>query len=174
MAKHGTAKRLGRGLSSLISEPVAIESLADGSSQIPTNQHVTHSDRDADAASNGLLRISVLDIVPNINQPRRSFAEDTLESLAASIRVAGVIQPIAVRRLDPVRKGGDAAHAGAKWELIAGERRWRAAKLAGLETIPAVVHDVTDRVAAEWALVENVQREDLNPVERAGTGASSR
>ncbi len=167
MAKQGTAKRLGRGLSSLISEPVAVESRADNEIQLSTNKRLIEHSATSNGGHNDLLMLPIFDIIPNINQPRKAFPNEALESLAASIRVAGVIQPIAVRCLDPVRKGGDEAHAGAKWELIAGERRWRAAKLAGLESIPAVVHDVTDRVAAEWALVENLQREDLNPVERA-------
>jgi ParB family chromosome partitioning protein len=94
-------------------------------------------------------------IVPNRRQPRTDFDQAALESLAASIKSAGLMQPVMVR---PIASG---------YELVAGERRWRAAKLIGLATIPAVVREVEDQVAAELALVENIQREDLNPMERA-------
>lgn len=95
-------------------------------------------------------------IAPSPFQPRSAVREDALRELAASIRASGVMQPIVVRRASSDR-----------YELIAGERRWRASKLAGLATIPAVLAEVDDRTAAEWALVENIQREDLNPVDRA-------
>ena len=103
--------------------------------------------------------IDVETIEANPYQPRRSFDADALEQLASSIKQSGVIQPIAVRTAR-----GDSEKA---WELIAGERRWRAARKAGLKKIPAVVVDLSEREAAEWALVENLQREDLNPIERA-------
>jgi ParB family chromosome partitioning protein len=96
-------------------------------------------------------------IRPNPSQPRQEFDETALASLAESIRTAGVMQPIVVRR-DP---------AGDGFLLVAGERRWRAATRIALPTIPAVVREVDDRQAAEWALIENLQREDLNPLERA-------
>lgn len=89
-------------------------------------------------------------------QPRQDFREDTLQELAASIRVQGVVQPVLVRPL-----GGD------RYELIAGERRWRAAQLAGLREVPAVIRDVPDQAAIAVALIENIQREDLNPLEEA-------
>ncbi len=95
-------------------------------------------------------------IAPNANQPRRSFDEAALESLAGSLRERGVLQPVLVR---PV--------AGGTYELVAGERRWRAARLAGLETIPALVRSRDDTEALETALIENMAREDLNPVEEA-------
>jgi ParB family chromosome partitioning protein len=94
-------------------------------------------------------------IVPNRRQPRTDFDQAALESLAASIKAAGLMQPIMVRPRD----GG--------FELVAGERRWRAAKLIGLAVIPAIVRDIADQAAAELALIENIQREDLNPMERA-------
>jgi ParB family chromosome partitioning protein len=102
-----------------------------------------------------LREIPVERIVPNRRQPRTDFDQAALESLAASIKSAGLMQPVMVR---PIASG---------YELVAGERRWRAAKLIGLATIPAVVREVEDQVAAELALVENIQREDLNPMERA-------
>jgi ParB family chromosome partitioning protein len=94
-------------------------------------------------------------IQPNPDQPRRVFEPGMLESLAASIRVHGVLQPVVVRR------------AGESYELVVGERRWRAARVAGLATIPAVVADIDPRDRLEVALVENVQRHDLNPIELA-------
>ena len=96
-------------------------------------------------------------IVPNRQQKRKRFEPRALEELAATIREKGVAQPILVRR-----------H-GEGWELIAGERRWRAARLAGLRTVPAVVREATDREALELMLIENIQREDLNPMEAAAS-----
>ena len=86
-----------------------------------------------------------------------------LSALAASIRVSGVMQPVAVR---PLAEGDERVRGGAKYELVAGERRWRAARAAGLSRIPAVVSNLDDQACAEWALVENIQREDLNPIDR--------
>jgi ParB family transcriptional regulator, chromosome partitioning protein len=91
-------------------------------------------------------------------QPRRDMREEALKELADSIRQQGVVQPIVVR---PGPAGG------ARFEIIAGERRWRAAQMAGLETVPAVVRDVPDRTAIAMALIENIQRADLNPLEEA-------
>ena len=95
-------------------------------------------------------------IAPNPQQPRRAFDEAALEALAGSLRERGVLQPVLVR---PV--------AGGTYELVAGERRWRAAQLAGLDTIPAIVRDHDDADALQAALIENMAREDLNPVEEA-------
>ncbi len=94
-------------------------------------------------------------IQPNPMQPRTHFNSDGLEELAASIRANGIIQPLIVRRL------GDA------YQIVAGERRWRAARLAELEEVPVVIQDVADRSMLELALIENIQREDLNPIETA-------
>jgi len=95
------------------------------------------------------------EIRPNKNQPRKTFTADKLEELAASIREKGIIQPLVVR------KKGD------HFELIAGERRWRAAQKAGLREVPVVIQDVSEDTALEMALIENIQREDLNAVEEA-------
>jgi ParB family chromosome partitioning protein len=95
-------------------------------------------------------------IAPNPRQPRRTFDEAALEALAGSLRESGVLQPVLLR---PV--------AGGTYELVAGERRWRAAQIAGLETIPALVRERDDAGALEAALIENMAREDLNPVEEA-------
>jgi ParB family transcriptional regulator, chromosome partitioning protein len=94
-------------------------------------------------------------IQPNPMQPRTSFNSDGLEELAASIRANGIIQPIIVRRM------------GDGYQIVAGERRWRAARIAELEEVPVVVQDVADRAMLEVALIENIQREDLNPIETA-------
>jgi ParB family chromosome partitioning protein len=107
--------------------------------------------------SSALLDIPVVAIRPNANQPRDNFEEDSLAALTASIREVGVLQPILVRSLDE-----------GTFELIAGERRWRAAKRAGLPTIPAIVRDATDEQSVEQALIENLHRQDLNPLEEAG------
>jgi ParB family chromosome partitioning protein len=106
--------------------------------------------------SSALLEIPVASIDPNPHQPRRHFDEEALASLTASIRELGVLQPVLVRQL-----------ADDRYELIAGERRWRSARRAGLTTIPAVVRDSTELASLEQALVENLHREDLNPLEEA-------
>jgi len=148
MAKH---KALGRGLAALIPPvPVPAEPEPD-SLRLPPPSAVE------DADTGGPLYISLARIAPNPNQPRKRFSEEELSGLAASIREQGILQPLVVRR----RKDGDG------YELVIGERRWRAAQLAGLDEAPAVIVDVTDRAALEMALVENVQRADLNPMELA-------
>lgn len=101
------------------------------------------------------LKVEIDRIAPNPLQPRRSFDEAKIEELAASVRDQGIIQPLLVRR------------AGAGYELIAGERRWRAAMKAGLKEIPVVVREAGNSEALELALIENLQREDLNPIEEA-------
>ena len=111
--------------------------------------------------SGELLRIS--DVEPRRDQPRKTFEREALEALADSIAAYGVLQPIIVRQ---------SASAEDTYEIIAGERRWRAAKMAGLSEIPAVILDGDELKAAQVALIENIQREDLNPVEEAmGYGA---
>lgn len=108
----------------------------------------------ADAGS-GFLELPIQMVNPNPLQPRRAFDEDTLEGLTDSVRELGVLQPVLVRAVDD------------RYELIAGERRWRAAKRAGLPTIPAVVKAVDDESSLEQALVENLHRQDLNALEEA-------
>src|SRR5947209_12834422 len=103
-----------------------------------------------------LREVAVDLIMPGERQPRRRFDEDSLTALAGSLRERGVLQPVLVRP----RPGG-------AYELVAGERRWRAAKIAGLETIPAIVRPHDDAAALELALIENMAREDLSPVEEA-------
>jgi len=110
----------------------------------------------ASAAAAGELRELELDeLTPGRYQPRTHMDDDALESLAQSIRTQGVIQPLVVRP------------SGKQFEIIAGERRWRAARIAGLQIVPVVVRDVPDAIAMAVALIENIQREDLNPLEEA-------
>jgi ParB family chromosome partitioning protein len=112
---------------------------------------------DAQGAAEGVFReVPVSSIVPNPSQPRRHFDEESLAALAASIREVGVLQPALVRERQP-----------GEYELIAGERRWRAAKRAGLPTLPVLVREADDVASLEQAVVENLHREDLNPLEEA-------
>ena len=106
--------------------------------------------------SSNLNEIEITQIEPNPNQPRREFDQDALEELATSIRELGIIQPITVRKMN-----------GEKYQIIAGERRWRASQIAGMTKIPAYIVTVEDQNAMEMALVENIQREDLNAIEIA-------
>lgn len=99
--------------------------------------------------------VKINEVEPNKNQPRRTFDEDALLELAESIKQHGVIQPLIVKKRDKY------------YEIIAGERRWRAAKMAGLKEIPVVIKDLSDQEIMEVALIENIQREDLNPIEEA-------
>ncbi|MEE4451968.1 ParB/RepB/Spo0J family partition protein [Novosphingobium resinovorum] len=140
-------KGLGRGLGALLGEtrreePVASAGGSGGGS--PASR------------AGGLAVLSISDIKPDPHQPRRHFEEAALEELAASIAQRGVIQPIIVRPLDT-----------GSYQLVAGERRWRAAQKAQLHEIPALVRELTDREVMALALIENLQREDLNPIEEA-------
>ena len=131
---------LGRGLGALLGETRREEALVSA---------------DGDIAS-GLAMLAVSDIAPHPDNPRRHFSEEALAELAASIAQRGVIQPIIVR---PAGAG--------RYQLVAGERRWRAAQRAQLHEIPALVRDLNDREVTALALIENLQREDLNPIEEA-------
>jgi ParB family chromosome partitioning protein len=133
---------LGRNLSSMLS-------------QRTLKQAAETSESDPAEAGGSLRRLPVDRVAPGPYQPRSIFDPERLEELAESIRQQGVIQPILVRAV------------GDGFELIAGERRWRAAQLAGLDVIPALVREVPDEVAVAMALVENIQRENLNPIEEA-------
>ncbi len=110
----------------------------------------------AEPAKGEVREIEIGKIVPNRYQPRQHFDPEALASLAASLKSHGLIQPITVRKEE-----------NGRFELVAGERRWRAAQLAGFAAIPAIVKPVQDQELMEWALLENVQREDLNPIEKA-------
>ena len=151
-----TRKALGRGLSALIppAPPVA------GAAQVPEalapeSESKRSTEQAPSEAIGAPLYVAISRIAPNPTQPRKTFPAQDLASLAASIREQGILQPLVVRERDD------------GYELIIGERRWRAAELAGLDEVPAVVLDATDRAVVEMALVENVQRADLNPMELA-------
>ena len=138
---------LGRGLGALLGETRREEPLV---AQAPAFA------RSPDGPAEGLAMLAVSDIQPDPAQPRRHFDEGALEELAASIAQRGVIQPVIVRPLD---NGG--------YRLVAGERRWRAAQKAQVHEIPAIVRDLSERDVMAIALIENLQREDLNPIEEA-------
>ncbi|MEM9400958.1 MAG: ParB/RepB/Spo0J family partition protein [Pseudomonadota bacterium] len=140
-------KRLGRGLDALLSKPVS------------ETGAVTGSRPDTTADGDGLRTIPVDLLQRGQYQPRVDMRQDSLQELADSIKSQGVVQPIVVRPI-----GGDGEQ---RYEIIAGERRWRASQLAGLDAVPAVVRDVPDEAAIAMALIENIQREDLNPLEES-------
>jgi ParB family chromosome partitioning protein len=137
MAEDAARSRLGRGLAALIGD-VGTESSAE--------------------RPRGQRRAPTTSLRPNARNPRRTFAEEELDELTASLRERGMIQPIVAR---PVRGAPDA------YEIIAGERRWRAAQRAGLHEVPVVIIEATDEESLQLAIIENVQRADLNPLEEA-------
>ncbi|MCL6249947.1 ParB/RepB/Spo0J family partition protein [Altererythrobacter sp. KTW20L] len=146
-------RALGRGLGALMGESRREEPLA-----MPTASSVTTEGSPAEpvARADGLANLPVSSIEAHPDQPRRHFDEAALDELAASISTRGVIQPVIVRPLP-----------GGRYQLVAGERRWRAAQKAQLHEIPALIRDLADRDVMALALIENIQREDLNPVEEA-------
>jgi len=149
-------KGLGRGLDAL---------LGAGSSSDAT-QAIAAATSPEPGEDGKLAQLAVEFIQRGKYQPRRDMHSEALEELAESIRAQGVLQPIVVR---PIQNELDSDNelASVKYEIIAGERRWRASQLAGLDTIPAVIRDVSDEAAIAMALIENIQREDLNPIEEA-------
>ena len=135
------SNKLGRGLSSLLSGKI-----------INKDKDNSFVDKISSEVSIGITKI-----IPNKKQPRKEFDKIELESLSSSIKEKGVIQPILVRK----------SFGGENYEIVAGERRWRAAQLAGLHSVPVIIKKLTDQEVMEIALVENIQRENLNPVEEA-------
>ncbi len=157
-------RKLGKGLSSLVGlnpPPVVIAAPEPHNvAHLPAPAAATEASPPTQGSTKGVLlsdviRLPLTLVDPSPFQPRKSLDEAAIAGLAASIKHSGLMQPVIVRRR------------GERYELVAGERRWRAAQLAGLETIPSLVRDLSDEQAAEWALVENIQREDLNPMDRA-------
>jgi ParB family chromosome partitioning protein len=142
MAKATKKQALGRGLSALLKDPA--------------NDIQSADDKNADKVVGNIIEISIENIEVNPFQPRTKFNEESLKELASSIRELGVIQPITVRKT-----------AFNKFQLVSGERRFRASKLIGLESIPAYVRIANDQESLEMALVENIQRQDLDPIEIA-------
>jgi len=149
--------RLGRGLSSLMAAPVPVNPPAGVEATPEAASPGGIGDVDRDEPSGGVAYVAVERIKPNPHQPRQHFDKAALEQLGRSIQQDGLMQPIVLRR----SPGGDG------YELVAGERRWRAATAAGIAQLPAIVRDLDDRQLAEWALIENLQREDLDPIEKA-------
>ncbi len=142
MAKATKKQALGRGLSALLKDP--------------ENDIKSAEDKNADKLVGHIVELELSSIEVNPFQPRTSFNEESLRELASSIRELGVIQPITVRKLD-----------FGKYQLVSGERRFRASKLIGLDTIPAYIRIANDQESLEMALVENIQRQDLDPIEIA-------
>jgi ParB family transcriptional regulator, chromosome partitioning protein len=142
---------LGRGLGALIREPEVVQS----GQPVTTAGTAAAAVAPASIAPGAPLQIDIDLIDPSPYQPRTRFSEATLEELAQSIRTSGIIQPLVVRRVGP------------RYQLIAGERRWRASQRAELLRVPVILREVTDEQALELTLVENIQREDLNPIEQA-------
>ncbi|WP_318342633.1 ParB/RepB/Spo0J family partition protein [Flagellimonas baculiformis] len=142
MAKATKKQALGRGLSALLKDP--------------ENDIQSVSDKNADKVIGNVVELDIESIEMNPFQPRSNFNDEALEELASSIRELGIIQPITVRKLD-----------FNKFQLVSGERRYRASKLVGLETIPAYIRIANDQESLEMALVENIQRQDLDPIEIA-------
>ncbi len=139
---------LGRGLGALLGDSRREEPLI--------NPAAVTAPGSGTAPREGLAMLAVADIVPHPGQPRRHFDEAALDELAASIAQRGVIQPVIVT-----------PHGAGRWRLVAGERRWRAAQRAQIHEIPAIVRDLDEREVTALALIENLQREDLNPIEEA-------
>ncbi|MDO4869634.1 MAG: ParB/RepB/Spo0J family partition protein [Bacillota bacterium] len=158
MAAQKKAKGLGRGLDALFGDaevtPAATESA-------PRKKKTNKSNNDDKAddiktpAEGGVIYVDINDIMPNASQPRKRFDEEKLQELADSIQQHGLIQPIVLRK------------SGKGYEIVAGERRWRAARLIGLKEIPSIVKELTDEENMLLAIIENMQREDLNPIEEA-------
>ncbi len=142
MAKATQKQALGRGLSALLKDP--------------SNDIKSVQDKNADKVIGNIVELDLDAIEINPFQPRTNFNEETLRELASSIKELGVIQPITVRKLD-----------FNKYQLVSGERRFRASKLIGLETIPSYIRIANDQESLEMALVENIQRQDLDPIEIA-------
>ncbi|UNY98806.1 ParB/RepB/Spo0J family partition protein [Zhouia spongiae] len=142
MAKATKKQALGRGLSALLKDP--------------ENDIKSAEDKNADKVVGNIVELDVESIELNPFQPRTNFNEEALAELSVSIRELGVIQPITVRKID-----------FNKYQLVSGERRLRASKLAGLETVPAYIRIANDQESLEMALVENIQRQDLDPIEIA-------
>jgi ParB family chromosome partitioning protein len=143
---------LGKGLSALI--PPRPQAPAAGATPAQSAQGGP-APQDHELPKRGVLTVPIEDVLPNRHQPRKTFDDATLDELAQSIKEHGLMQPVLVR------KRGNA------FEIIAGERRWRACQRAGLKTVEVIVKDLADSEVFEWALIENIQREDLNPIEEA-------
>lgn len=144
--KGGLGRGLGRGLDAMISDTAKPRS-ADKAQEKPLHQETDPKDK--------VFMVKLSQVEPNRKQPRKQFDEDALLELAESIKQFGVLQPLLVQKKDDY------------YEIIAGERRWRASKLAGVKEIPVIVKNFSEQEAVEISLIENIQRENLNPIEEA-------
>ena len=144
--KGGLGKGLGKGLDALIPESSARKNAKTEVEKQVVIEKVIKKEE---------VMVKISEVEPNRNQPRKNFDEDALLELSESIKQFGIIQPLVVQK----RKD--------YYEIIAGERRWRAAKMAGLKEVPVIIKDYTDQEIVEISLIENIQREDLNPIEEA-------
>jgi len=151
----GKKQALGRGLDALFGDVDAKVPARAGTENKNKAEKVIDPGEALDTTGNKILFIDIDDIKPNSMQPRQAFNPDTIEELADSIKTYGVIQPIILQK---TTKG---------FELVAGERRWRAARKAGLKEVPAIIREVTEEENALFAIIENMQREDLNTIEEA-------
>lgn len=149
-----SARRLGRGLDSLVSNLVQEHPSIDRPSP-PAGDSTSDTIPVDRASTSAVCEIAVAQLQPNPFQPRSSIAADELKSLGESIKTHGILQPITVRLV------------GEQYQIVAGERRWRAAGLAGLQHVPVIVREASDEQMLEWAIIENIQREDLNAIDRA-------
>lgn len=151
---------LGRGLDALLGasvEPVAVQSTLSSTDSAGTDAVAAAASQSSESTAEGSMRNLPIEFLQRGKyQPRRDMQPEALEELAESIKSQGIMQPIVVRLLSKDR-----------YEIIAGERRWRASQLAGLDSVPALIREVPDETAAAMALIENLQREDLNPMEEA-------
>lgn len=139
-------KGLGKGLDSLIPDKKSVK---------PANVNKSSSNNTDESLKSGEQMMKINKVEPNRDQPRKKFEEDALLELADSIKQFGVLQPLLVRKRDDY------------YEIIAGERRWRAAKMAGIKEVPVIIKDYTEQEIVEIGLIENIQRENLNPIEEA-------
>lgn len=174
----GRKKGLGRGLSALMNDagldtPQAVSKVTgtDNKAPLETKSAVPNAlenlvdgpnDVDAPREQPSVMNVAISRLVRNAEQPRKMFERNKLDDLIASIQQTGVLQPILVRRIDP-----ELSEDGVDFQIVAGERRWRAAVQAGLTSIPIIIRDMSDRDVLEIGVIENVQRTDLNPLEEA-------
>lgn len=164
-ANQPKRRALGRGLSALMESTTMAVEVGEQAGKTPRNQQPGRAypspveDREEATQEGQLLYLSIDRVVPNKEQPRQRFAASEIDSLASSIKQSGVLQPIIVRRNKALPAG--------TFEIVAGERRFRAAKQAGLMKVPALLRQLSDREALELGIIENVQRSDLNPIETA-------
>lgn len=157
MAAPKKARGLGKGLDALFGDAEVSLQPAPKAAEKKTSKKQS-AGKEAESSNNvsgGIEYININDIKPNANQPRKTFDEEKLEELAASIKEHGLIQPVVLRK------------SGKGYEIVAGERRWRAARKIGIKEVPCIVKELTDEENMLLAIIENMQREDLNPIEEA-------